>query len=182
MIARVSQTGVPLSQREGVLLDGIHQALDSKRGMSDQVKKILKADADYLMTGFKKGVKETIDFLRRESGYSLLSFREPRTFHRVDSRDYTKILEIRLDPNLNDQNEFEIIEAFINKSDDQEIRSFRAKIQIGPKQEHFAYIKELSIRYAGKEVLATEDDSMANQGQVPDLTHTLDLTPLDTQS
>ena len=46
----------------------------------------------------------------------------------------------------------------------------------------FGFIKELSVRYFGQEVFVSEEDPKTNREGVPDLTLTLDLTPLDTQS
>ena len=181
-LAQIPQGQGPAQQRDEKLLRNIHKKIDELETLPEANKIILKNFITYLMTGFKEGVKDTIDFLRREPGYSIESLCEPREFQAIDSDDYSQIHTTRLEPNPNNENEFEIIEADINCSDNEETLSYRAKIQIDPQQENFAYIKELSVRFKGELIFATEEDPTTNHKGVPDVTLTLDLSPQNTQS
>jgi hypothetical protein len=57
-----------------------------------------------------------------------------------------------------------------------------ATIQIDPEQDHFGFIKELSVRWNEKLIFACEEDTSRNREGVPDLSACLDLSPLNTIS
>lgn len=139
----------------------------------------MEEDVTYLITGFKKGVRDTIDFLRSHPEYSLDTFRQAQTFYCQDSDDFTTNHEIKLEPNPDNQNEFEIIEAFNTIPGGKEIKSYRARIQIDPQEYHCGFIKELSVRYEGEELLKCEDDPLINHRQVHDVSWLLDISPLN---